>query len=75
MIDEILESYEMRAKAAEDKAARYETALNQAIYVIIQNAKAHNCEGCPLKGSGLPRNQNSCRNRLTEYFMNHGPQS
>lgn len=68
MIDEILESYEMRAKAAEEKAQNYEAALNRAIYVIIENAKNHNCTGCPLKGSGLLRNQNSCRNRLSEYF-------
>ena len=69
MIDEILESYEMRAKAAEEKAQNSEAALNRAIYVIIENAN-HTCKGCPLKGSGLPRNQNSCRNRLIEYFTN-----
>ncbi|SDM14420.1 hypothetical protein SAMN05660299_00279 [Megasphaera paucivorans] len=48
---------------------KYSWALNSAIACIIDYATQHNCDGCPLKGSGENKRSNSCKNRLIKYFM------
>lgn len=48
---------------------QYKRAFEKALFTIIENARKHNCCGCPLKGSGIIKAHNSCKNRLREYYL------
>ena len=72
MIDELFESYEMRTKAAEDKAEKIEKALKEACKHIADAAEP-NCGNCPLgQGDKCPNCEDMterCWEFIKEHFM------
>ena len=47
---------------------KYEKALNMMACQIVDFSKEKDCEGCPLKGSGIDRWGSSCKQKIVEYY-------
>lgn len=47
---------------------KYEKALNMMACKIVDFSKEKDCEGCPLKGSGIAKWGSSCKQKVVNYY-------